>query len=294
MLAQGVLGGLANGLTYTPAVTVVNQYFFRRRPLAMGIVSSGSSLAGVIVPIALDRLLNRSNIGFGWSVRIIGFLMMALSIVACVSASPNAPKRRDGIPFLLRAWKNKAYSVQVAGMFLVWWAMFVPFFYIPVYAESISIGVDLSYYLISVLNAASLFGRLLGGALANYIGLFNTLFGSSAICGILILFWLLVKSHVAMILFSALFGFFSGAVIGLFPATIVITTARPNEIGSYLGMALGAYSLAGLSGTPITGSMINTYGTYNAAIIFAGVSCLVGAAIVFAARLFHAGTKLIA
>jgi hypothetical protein len=55
-----------------------------------------------------------------------------------------------------------------------------------------------------------------------------------------------------MIVFSVLFGFFSG-------------------------MALGVVSLAGLSGTPITGAMISAYGGYWAAIGFAGVAALVGA-----------------
>jgi glucose-6-phosphate-specific signal transduction histidine kinase len=30
-----VLSGLTNGLTYTPAVTAINQYFFQKRPIAM-------------------------------------------------------------------------------------------------------------------------------------------------------------------------------------------------------------------------------------------------------------------
>ena len=294
ILAQGVLGGLSNGLTYTPALTAVNQYFFRRRPLAIGIASSGSSLAGVIFPIALNRLLNHSKVGFGWSVRIMGFLMMALSVVACLTISSHAPKRHGTPPLLLAAWKNPAFSVQVIGVFLAFWAVFVPFFYIPTYAESISISTDLSYYLISILNATSLCGRLIGGALANRLGRFNTLSGSSVICGILIFGWLGIKSHAGMIVFSALFGFFSGAVIGLFPATIAMTTPQPNQIGSYMGTALGVYSLAGLTGTPITGAMIVRYGTYTPAMIFAGVSAVVGAAIIFSARFLHAGMRLIA
>ncbi|RHZ62612.1 hypothetical protein CDV55_104050 [Aspergillus turcosus] len=167
ILAQGVLGGIFNGLTYTPTVTAVNQYFFKRRPLALGIASSGSSLAGIIIPIALNRMLNRTSLGFGWSVRILGFVMLALSVVACLTVSSNAPKRRTGAPFTLEAWKKPEYTVQIIGLFLVTWALFVPFFYVPSYAQSIGIGVSLSNYLIAILNAGSLVSRVLGGALAN-------------------------------------------------------------------------------------------------------------------------------
>lgn len=90
----GVLGGLTNGLTYTPAWTAINHYFFRKRPSAIGIGSSRSSLAGVMFPVALGRMLNKTNLGFGWTVHIFGSLMLTLSIIACVSVSSNAPKRK--------------------------------------------------------------------------------------------------------------------------------------------------------------------------------------------------------
>ncbi|THC92561.1 hypothetical protein EYZ11_007949 [Aspergillus tanneri] len=249
ILAHGVLGGLTNGLTYTPTLTAVNQYFFRRRPLAMGIASSGSSLAGVIFPVALNRMLNRSSLGFGWS---------------------------------------------IIGLFLVFWAVFVPFYFIPGYAQSISITVDMSYYLISILNAGSLVGRLLSGVVANRIGRFNTLSGSSVICGILIFCWLRITSLGGMIVFSVLFGFFSGTVISLFTATIAMTAPKPNQIGSYMGMALGVLSLSGLTGTPITGAMIHNYGNYDVAIIFAGVASLLGAVVIFMAKVLFVGVRAVA
>ncbi|KAJ5676118.1 hypothetical protein N7462_009015 [Penicillium macrosclerotiorum] len=294
MLAQGLLGGLMNGLTYTPALTAVNQYFFQKRPLAMGIASSGSSLAGVIFPVALNRMLNHSHLGFGWTVRVLGFLMLALSIVACLSVSSNAPKRKTGAPLLWTAWKHPAYALQVGGLFLIFWSLFVPMFYIPSYGVSIGIEVDMSFYLIAILNAGSLAGRLLGGVMANRLGRFNTLTGASGVCGILIFCWLSIDSLGGMIAFSVLFGFFSGTVIGLFPATIAMTAAKPSEIGSYIGMALGVLSISGLTGTPITGAMNNRYESYNAAIIFAGVCSLAGAGVILGARVCLAGAKLVA
>lgn len=187
ILAQGVLSGLMNGLSYTPAVSAVNQYFFTRRPLAMGIASSGSSLAGVIFPIALNRMLNRSSLGFGWSVRIVGFIMLAISIIACITISSPAPRRKAGSLFLPEAWKNRSYTIQNIGLFLVMWGIFVPFFYIPGYAISVGIGIDLSGYLIGILNTGSLCGRLLGGAMSNKLGRSNGLVASGASCSILIL-----------------------------------------------------------------------------------------------------------
>ncbi|OJJ45906.1 hypothetical protein ASPZODRAFT_152862 [Penicilliopsis zonata CBS 506.65] len=298
LLAQGVLGGLANGLSYTPALTAVNQHFLRRRPLAMGIASSGSSVAGVIFPLALNRMLNHTSLGFGWSVRIVGFLMLALGVVACATVSsrrrggetkrPSSERNEQRMFgfFIASAWSHPAYSLQVVGLFLVLWALFFPFFYIPAYAQSIGVDVGLSNDLIAILNASSLFGRLLGGVVANRLGRFNCLAGASAVCGVLILAWLAVDSLAGMVVFSVLFGFFSGTVVGLLTATIAMTAPTPAVIGSYMGMALGVLSLASLTGTPITGAMIARHASYRPAILFTGVSALVGAGTVFAAGLF--------
>jgi hypothetical protein len=70
----------------------------------MEIASSGSFLQGVIFPLALNRMLNKSTLG--WSVGVLGFLMLVLSIISCAVISSNAPQRKSGAPFLLAAWKH--------------------------------------------------------------------------------------------------------------------------------------------------------------------------------------------
>src|SRR5436190_6430248 len=74
VLTQGVLMGIAIGLLQFPAFAAVSQYFDKKRAAALGVVVSGSSIGGVAIPIALSKMLNSSSLGFGWSVRVIGFV----------------------------------------------------------------------------------------------------------------------------------------------------------------------------------------------------------------------------
>jgi len=46
MLAQAVGIGIGVGLMFLPIVSVVSQYFFKRRSLAIGIATTGSSAGG--------------------------------------------------------------------------------------------------------------------------------------------------------------------------------------------------------------------------------------------------------
>ena len=71
-----------------------------------------------------------------------------------------------------------------------------------------------------------------------------------------------------------------------------MTAPQPDQIGAYLGMALGTCSFAGLTGTPITGALVSRFG-FHPAFIFGGVSTLLGGVFVYCAKVFHTGASLI-
>ncbi|KAL2824612.1 major facilitator superfamily domain-containing protein [Aspergillus cavernicola] len=64
ILAQGVLGGMACGIIFTPVISCVGQYFTTRRAWAMGVVVSGAAMGGIVFPITLNRLLNHHHLSF--------------------------------------------------------------------------------------------------------------------------------------------------------------------------------------------------------------------------------------
>lgn len=81
LLAQGVCIGVANGLLFVPTMSVVSTYFDpSRRSLAIGLVLCGSATGGMIFPIMLNRLFG--IVGFGWAVRIFGFMALGLLVLA--------------------------------------------------------------------------------------------------------------------------------------------------------------------------------------------------------------------
>ncbi|KAJ5929482.1 hypothetical protein N7454_006432 [Penicillium verhagenii] len=284
MLAQGILGGLTCGIMFSPAMAAVSHYFQAKRGAALGITVTGSSLGGVIFPIVLSKLFENESLGFGWTVRIIGFIMLAMLSLSLATVRPRLPARKGKI-LMPSAFKKISYSLFLAGMFLMIWGVFTPFFYLTEYATAQGMSTNLSSYILSILNASSVFGRLLPGVLADKVGRFNTIcfFGSST--GILLFCWISVKSNAAIIVFAALFGFFSGAIVSLMSPCIAHLSPTPSYIGTYLGMGMAVISVAGLTGTPITGALIDHYNSYTQAAIFSGVSTLVGAALVFLTKL---------
>jgi len=178
------------------------------------------------------------------------------------------------------------------GFFFVLWGLFLPIFYLPTYAQFHGVGVGLSNHLIAILNAGSFVGRLVAGGLGVKIGQFNVISFCSVACGILLLCWLKITSAAGLIVFSVLYGFFSGGFIGTMISTIPLLADHPSEIGTYIGMMSGIVAFAALTGTPIDGAFVDKYGGFSQATIWSGIMALVGAGLVIAARIAHGGFKL--
>jgi MFS family permease len=114
--------------------------------------------------------------------------------------------------------------------------LFIPFFYIVEYAHHLSIAPQMTFYVLAVMNAGGFFGRITPAYFSDTIGRFNLLVPSAFFSGLACLvFWMFAKSLVAVMLFAAAYGFFSGAFISVItPCIAQISDIR--QIGTRIGM----------------------------------------------------------
>ena len=171
--------------------------------------------------------------------------------------------------------------------------MFIPFNFIVIEAVSKGMSQRLANYLVAILNAASIFGRTLPNVVADKkAGRFNVMIVMSAFTTILILaLWIPASSNAALIVFAVLFGFASGAGIGLTPA-LVAQVSNVREIGIRQGALMFIASYAALTGSPIAGAILkDTRGDYKYPAAFCGVSCAIGVVFFIACRIHLAGFK---
>ncbi|KAK9378118.1 major facilitator superfamily domain-containing protein [Kockiozyma suomiensis] len=289
MLAQGFCTSIGASLIFNPCLGALAGWFRRKRGAAMGIAVSGSSLGGVIMPIMFREITARS--GFGWAVRAIGFLMAGMIIVACLTVNSRIRPAKsmpadDSHHFnmynaYIAPFKSLQFSLVVLSMFFIYWGLFIPIGYIPSHAVAHGFSESLSLYLIAILNAASVFGRLIPGFLADKIGRFEVFIVAGVGTGILVLaLWLPATGHVPIILFAALYGFFSGSAVSVMPA-IAAEISPIREIGTRWGIISAAGSLGALSGLPIAGAIVSSNGgKYWGTSIFSGISILVGCVLI--------------
>ena len=172
LLSQGFVVGMAGGCLFVPSLAVVQPYFSKHLGLALGIVATGSSVGAVIYPVIFTNLINR--VGFGWTVRTIGFVALgSLLIPLCLSrmrARPPAVRKLIDVS----SFTDGPFMVCVLGCFLGYAGNYVAFFYTSFFGrENGWMSESLSLYLVPILNAGSAIGRIFPNWLADNIGPIN-------------------------------------------------------------------------------------------------------------------------
>lgn len=288
-LARLHLGYCSNPM---PALNCVGGYFNKKRGAAFGVLSTGASVGGVIWPIMVTHLIRL--VGFGWAMRICAFVNLFLLAIANLTVrtfQPPIPKKITGSQ-LAKPFRELDYLLITTGFFCLTYGVFVPLNYLPVQAASAGLDPNLVQYLLPILNGASLLGRLFAGILGDKVGRFNIFIICCYLSGIWITaLWISDNSKTALIAFSMLFGFSSGAYISLV-APLVMQISPFEEIGFRTGIVFFVASIGGLTTNPINGIVIDSSGGFMGMKIFAGVFCLVGTSFVLLARLRRTGLKL--
>ncbi|KAF2997365.1 hypothetical protein E8E13_004237 [Curvularia kusanoi] len=260
-LSQGICMGLGAGLLYIPSLALVGIWFDKKRAIALGIVMSGIAVGGVVYIMMFNRLLQTS--GFPWAMRAIGFVALAaalLSIPALLSGSSMlATKRKARALFDKTAYKDKLFLIFTACSFSTFLGYIVPYFYIPTYArDRLGLSQSMGLYTLVMAIAASFFGRLVSGGVAQWLGPIVTWALCAFASAILSLCWISIETEAQFIAFSILWGFFSAALVTLPSAAFANITPDLSRLGTRLGMSWSVSSIASLIGAPIAGSLLRT------------------------------------
>ncbi|KAF5860352.1 hypothetical protein ETB97_001713 [Aspergillus alliaceus] len=284
MLTQGILMGIVMGFLQIPAFAAVSQYFDKKRAAALGLAVSGSSIGGIIMPIILSRMLNDSSLGFAWSVRVVGFVILPFMLLSSVAVKPRVPPRKTQV-FLLSPYKDRRFILLFTALFFMFMGMFTPFFYLTTYATTQGMGAAMAGYLLAIVNAASAIGRIVPGILADKYGKLNTFAIGGISTGIIVFCMTSATSNPGLIAYSVFFGFTSGTIISGASAAFSSCPKEARDIGTYMGMGMAISGLGALIGPPINGAILNTYGNFFQVCMFSGTMAVVGGFIAFAAKL---------
>lgn len=147
----------------------------------------------------------------------------------------------------------------------------------------------IAQYLVSILNAASIFGRTLPGHAADKLGRFTVFLSMSVLSAVITLaLWLPASGTGAVVTFALIFGFSSGSIVSLAP-TLIAQISDVRQIGVRTGTMFSLVALAVLVGSPIGGQLvISDNGGYRKMQAFSG-ALMAGGALMYAALRVRVG-----
>jgi MFS family permease len=211
MLTIGVAGGLGTSLIFTPSLSAISHFFYRKRGVATGIAAGGGSIGGVIFPLILQRLFE--TVGFAWATRVVALICLVCLVTACLlvkSRLPQKPFSRENITPDLMILREPKFLLTTLSVFFIEWGLFVPISYITSYALANGVSTSLSYQLLAILNAC----------------LCLTAKGNTAV----------------LIVYVSIFGFASGSNISLTPVCIG-QLCKTENYGRYYATAYTIVSI---------------------------------------------------
>ncbi|OQV06067.1 hypothetical protein CLAIMM_10700 isoform 3 [Cladophialophora immunda] len=209
-------------LTLSTAAGVLGTWFKLRYPLVIAIAVCGSSLGGVIFPIMMDRITQ--SLGFPWAIRIAAFLSVVLLAIVNLTVKARTPPRPQPLRIseFAKPFAKPSFSLTVFGTCLIYFSILLPYNYVVVQARQAGMSSNLVQYLVPIMNATSVPGRLIPGYIAIRYGGYNIFIIISIISGVLCLaLWLPANSNATIVTFAALYGAFGGGIFTMVSSLVI-------------------------------------------------------------------------
>lgn len=237
-----------------------------------------------------------TNFGYGWANRAVGLVLLVLLLASFALLKPSesassgrATSRRQLLD--RSAFADPPYLIFTLGLLSVWTGLYLPFFYIPLYARQIlQVSSDASSYMLACISAGSFFGRVLVNILAGRYGARPMTLSNTFLLSVLAFTWAAVSTIPGAIVFGLVYGFFAGAAVSLPPVLLSEITSDKRVVGTRMGMSLGVSSLGMLVGSPIGGVLMGAGKDYLPLQMFSGATIACGCALYLLATRSYSST----
>lgn len=289
-----ILMGLGGALLNNPAYAAIGHFFDRRRGLATGLAATAGSIGGIIFPLILQATLPR--LGYPWSMRILGLILLALAIPGNLLMRTRLPpaEQKASLWPNLRLFLDPRLAACCGGIFFMEYGVLIPLTYVVSYAADHGLDPGESYILPALLNAGSVVGRAVPGLLADKWGRFNMIILTVGLCAVSILaLWLPAKgSKAVLVVFTLVLGFASGGNVSLLPVCVG-QLCDSRDYGRYLSSSMLVASFGTLTGIPIGGALLRLPGetAWTALVLFSALSYVVALGFYICARVQVVGWR---
>jgi hypothetical protein len=206
-LDLGVMYGIGFIIFYYPILTMVDEFWVRRRGMAYGFLCAASGASGAVMPLILQAML--SKLGYRTSLRIVAGMLVA-------TTGPLIPLlrgrlRHQSSASLRISWRFLRYPlfwIYSLSNLLMGLGYFFPSLYLPSFATASGLSVSNGALLLTVMSISQVAGQFTFGYLSDkklsVTALMTVALSVSAAATFSA--WGLARSLPPLIVFSLLYG----------------------------------------------------------------------------------------
>ncbi len=302
--------GFAAGLVLCglmPNVVLLSQWFIRYRGAVVGLLTSASSLAGSILPLAIAPLVLNPDLGWRWGFGALAITFIVLGLIpgllalkaspADVGQWPDGAKQpasaaeqgeeRDGVEFYVAFRSRTLWALAVSSACL-WFSITSINSQATIFFEQdAGMTAANATRLYSTIFACSVAGKFLFGAMSDYVAKPRVMLMSAVLlfAGSLLVFapgeqgWVLSQNITQLIVFAVVFGLGYGGSFTMIQLVCVDCFGQ-RALGKLLGIIIFVDSLGGALGIGLSGQLKASTGSYL--VPFATVAAVAFVAIISA------------
>ena len=284
VLTQGVMYGVGFLIFYYPILTMVDEFWVRRRGLAYGLLCSASGASGAVMPLVLQALLRR--FGYPTTLRAVAVVLVVLTgplipLLKGRAGQRHSTNLRSDWTFL----RGPLFWTYSVSNLLMGMGYFFPSLYLPSYASSIGLSASKGALLLVLMSVSQLAGQLTFGHLSdknvslNALMLVTLSVSATATFSI----WGVARSLVPLVFFALLYGFFGAGYTAMWARMVTAISDDPAASQATFSLFCFGKGIGNVLAGPISGGLLKlssdtrtagyAHGTYKAVVIFTG-ACL--------------------
>ncbi len=299
-LTYGFFVGLGDAVLYITCVAIISRWFVKKRAFAIGIITTGVPLSGLITNPLTAWLIN--DFGVRNALFILGSLMIVVLLTSFVMRSypqdlnlkPYGEEDNDdketnnNSSHNISSNQNNDWTAKEAISNINFWVMYGMYLlafitFLIVVTQFYNFEIDLGIAALAAagppaaIGVGSIIGRtVLTSFLAEVLDYRKVILMCFLAQGSAIILLLIFKDIWVFYLFGLLFGFFYSAVVPLFP-TMLGKFYGLTALGTIYGVFATSYSWAGIIGPIVAGYIYDLTGTYFYPFLLAIICCYIAA-----------------
>ncbi|KAH6619023.1 major facilitator superfamily domain-containing protein [Boeremia exigua] len=286
ILTQGVLYGIGFIIFYYPILSMVDEYWVRRRGMAYGLLCSASGVSGAVTPLSLQALLHK----YGHKTTLRG-----VAVFLFVATGPLIPllKGRPGQQQSVRLrtdwsfFRTPLFWIYSVSNLLMGLGYFFPALFLPSYARSLGLSASAGALLLALMSISQVAGQFTFGWLSDRRTSVNALISTSAAVAAIATLgaWGVARSMAPLVVFALLYGFFGAGYTAMWARMVTAVSEEPAAAQAMFGMFNFGKGVGNIAAGPISAGLLGWargdagygLGTYKAVVLFTGVCLLLSA-----------------